>query len=140
MPLRLAKVSALLVALTALAPVTGCDDGGCPCCDLPRELNDWIIEIDPGPVPDPGNGFPVFIEVAVEVRSLENGTPAPDGQTVTLTVSPGAFVGGGSEIVRALVDGRTTATIRAEAPGSYRFAVTVDGAVRTAWTLIDVGP
>ncbi len=124
MPLRLAKVSALLVALTALAPVTGCDDGGCPCCDLPRELNDW----------------PVFIEVAVEVRSLENGTPAPDGQTVTLTVSPGAFVGGGSEIVRALVDGRTTATIRAEAPGSYRFAVTVDGAVRTAWTLIDVGP
>jgi hypothetical protein len=65
---------------------------------------------------------------------------ASDGLTVTLTVSPGSFVGGESAIERSLMDGRTSATIQADAPGSYRLAVTVEDAGRTAWVTIDVGP
>jgi hypothetical protein len=130
----------LVVASVALAPVVGCDSGGCPCCDLRRGVHDWIIEIDAAPVPDPINGYPVFIDVSVEVRSLENGSPAPDGLIVTLTVSPGSFVGGGSQVERSLVEGGTSATIEADAPGSYRLSVTEDGAGRTVWIIIDVGP
>lgn len=126
-------------ALTTLAPATGCDSGGCPCCDLPRASNDWIIEIDAGLVPDPVTEYPIFIDVDVEVRSLENGGPAPDGLVVTLTVSPGRFIGGGSEVERSLVEGGTSATIQADAPGSYRFSVTVEGQGRTAWIVINVG-
>jgi hypothetical protein len=103
-------------------------------------VHDWIIEIDAAPVPDPITGYPVFVGVGVEVRSLENGSPAPDGLVVTLTVSPGCFVGGESRIERPLVDGGTSATIRADAPASYRFSVTEEGAGRTAWIVIDVGP
>lgn len=130
----------LVLALTGLAPVVGCNGDGCPCCDLPRAVNDWIIEIDPAPIPDPITEYPIFIDVNVEVRSLENGTPASDGLIVTLTVSPGAFVGGGSEIQRSLLDGGTSATIQADGPGRYQLAVAVEDAGRTAWITIDVGP
>jgi hypothetical protein len=130
----------LVVASVVLVPLVGCDSGGCPCCDLPRGVHDWIIEIDAAPVPDPINGYPVFIDVSVEVRSVENGSPAPDGLIVTLTVSPGSFVGGGSQVERSLVDGGTSATIEAVAPGSYRLSVNEDGAGRTVWIVIDVGP
>jgi hypothetical protein len=129
----------LVVAMATLAPVIGCDGGGCPCCDLPHVQNDWIIEIHSSPVPDPITEYPVLVDVRVEVRSLENGTPAPDGQIATLTVSPGSFIGGQSVVERSLADGGATATIQADAPGSYRLSVTVEGAARTAWILIDVG-
>jgi hypothetical protein len=130
----------LVVASVVLAPVVGCDSGGCPCCDLPRGVHDWIIEIDAAPVPEPITAYPVFVDVGVEVRSLENGAPAPDGLVVTLTVSPGSFVGGESRIELSLVAGGTSATIRADAPGSYRFSATEESAGRTAWIVIDVGP
>lgn len=129
----------LILVLAAVAPGTGCDSDGCSCCDLPRGVNDWIIEIDAAPVPDPITGYPILIDVDVEVRSLENGTPAPDGLVVTLTVSPGSFVDGEPVVERFLVDGGTSATVQADAPGSYRVSVTVPGAERTAWITIDVG-
>ncbi len=130
----------LIVAVASLAPLIGCGGDDCPCCDLPRAVHDWIIEIDPAPIPVPITEYPIFIEVGIEVRSLENGTLASDGLTVTLTVSPGSFVGGGSEIERPLINGRTSATVQADAPGSYLLAVTVEDAGRTAWVTIDVGP
>jgi hypothetical protein len=130
----------LVVALTVLAPVIGCDGSGCPCCELPRVAIDWIIEIDSEPVPDPITEYPIFIDVGVTVRSLENGAPAPDGLIVTLNVSPGSFVGGESEVERSLVDGGTAATLQVDAPGSYRLSVTIEGQVRTASVIINVGP
>lgn len=130
----------LVVAVTALAPAIGCDSGGCPCCDLPRAVHDWIIEIDSAPLPDPITEYPIFIDVSVVVRSLENGSLAPDGLLVTLTVSPGSFVGGGSEVERYLVDGGTSATLQADAPERYQLSVTVEGEGRTVWFVIDVGP
>lgn len=129
----------LVVALSTLSPLIGCDGGGCPCCDLPRAVNDWIIEIDFAPIPNPITEYPIFINVSVEVRSLENGTPAPDGQVVILNVSPGSFISGESEVERSLVGGGTSATIRADGPGSYRFSVTAEGGGRTSWIIIDVG-
>ncbi|MEX1309729.1 MAG: hypothetical protein AB1Z65_04865 [Candidatus Sulfomarinibacteraceae bacterium] len=140
LPTQLTTALTLVAALATLAPAIGCDRGGCPCCDLPRGVHDWIIEIDAAPVPDPITGFPVFVDVSVEVRSLENGSPAPDGLVVTLTVSPGSFVGGGTQVERSLVDGGASATIRADAAGSYRLSVTEEGEGRTAWIVIDVGP
>ena len=137
---QLLTSSLLFLAITTLIPVIGCGGDGCNYCDLPRAVHDWIIEIDPAPIPEPITGYPVFIDVDVEVRSLENGTPASDGLIVTLTVSPGAFVGGESEIQRFLVDGGTSATIQADGPGSYQLAVAVEDAGRTAWITINVGP
>jgi hypothetical protein len=139
LPPHLFRSWVLALALTTLAPVVGCNGDGCPCCDLPRAVHDWIVEIHSAPMPDPITDYPIFIEVGVEVRSLENGTPAPDGLRVTLTVSPGAFVDGGSEIQRTLVDSGTSATIQADGPGSYQLAVTVEDAGRTAWITINVG-
>jgi hypothetical protein len=102
-------------------------------------VNDWIVEIDSSPVPDPITEYPIFVDVSVEVRSLENGTPAPDGHIVTLKVSPGSFIGGVSEVERSLVGGGTSATIQADGPGSYRFSVTTEGGGRTSWIIIDIG-
>jgi hypothetical protein len=129
-----------VLALSLLVSLIGCDSGGCPCCDLPRAALDWIIEFELAPLPDPITEYPVFIDAGVEVRSLENGSPAPDGLIVTLTVSPGSFVGGGSEAARSLVAGRTSATIQVDTPGSYRFSATVEGQGRSAWIIIDIGP
>jgi len=129
----------VVAAVATFASVIGCDGGGCPCCDLPRGVHDWMIEIHLAPIPDPITEVPVFIEFTVEVRSLENGTPAPDGLIVTLTVSPGSFVGGESEIERSLLNGGTSATIRADGPGTYRLAVTAGDDGRTAWATINVG-
>jgi len=139
LPLLLTSMM-LVAALTTLAPVIGCDRGGCRCCGVPRVTLDWIVEIDAAPVPDPITEYPILIGVNVRVRSLENDGPAPDGLIVNLSVSPGSFVGGESELERSLVNGRTSATIQVDAPGSYRFSVTVEGEGRTASVIINVDP
>lgn len=123
----------------ALLSQAGCSDEDCGCCDLPAATRDWLIEITLGPIPDDIVAYPVFVDVWVKVRSLENGDPATDGLILTMTVSPGAFVGGGTTVERPLQRGGASATIRAEGPGSYRLTASMEGDARTVSTTFSIG-
>lgn len=134
LPVFLVALAALAAALAA----AGCG-GGCDCCDLPHGQQDWSVEFTVGAIPDPVPEYPVDVDVVIEVRSLENGVPAPDGFQVGLSVAPGSFIDGRTEFNAALVGGGIAVTVLAPEAGVYEVTVVLPNEARTARTSFSVG-
>jgi hypothetical protein len=117
---------------------TGCDDG-CECCNYPRQAHDWVVDVFVGSIPEPVPAYPFDLEVMVEVRSLENGNPAPDGVVVHLSISPGSFVSGESVLEVSTVSGRATAIVRIPEAGVYELSVRPGSDAQTVRTTFEVG-
>lgn len=117
--------------------LSGCSGGS--GCDLPTGVRDWLIEVDLGHIPQQVSEYPFFVDVHVQVQSLENGQTPPDGLLVHFSISPGSFSNGQTEIERPLVNGRQSATLKIDAAGSYDLTVAIDEDVRTVHTSFTVG-
>jgi hypothetical protein len=132
---KTARVALLLVSTTILLP--GCsDDCG---CDLPRGEHDWYVEISLNGVPSVITAYPVLAEVAVAVRHLETGQPAPDGFMVVLSASPGLFDNGLPQIELPLLGGSAVATLRIDSAGTYEITVGLEGNSSSFSTTFSVG-
>lgn len=119
--------------------VVGCGgDGGCGC-DLPCHTNDWHVDVTFGNVPDEIPSYPIFVDVTVNLLHLETGSAPPDGMMVTLSVSPGSFDNGLTEINQPLSNGRVSAVIQIDAPAAYRLTISIPGETRTVTVALNVG-
>jgi len=133
---RLSRLLVVLLGFSGLL-LSGCSDG---CgCDLLPGTRDWFIEIDVGPIPDPVPEYPTLVHVRVDVRNLETGALPPDGLLATLSVTPGTFDNGRSEIELPLVNGRTTAILEIDRAGVYELTVSLAGEGHAAHATFNVG-
>jgi len=133
------RIKATLIILVGLLGLllTGCNDGR--GCDLPSGGRDWLILVELGHIPGHISEYPFFVNVHVEVRSLETGAAPPDGLVVALTISPGSFSNGQTEIELSLVNGRQSSTLKIDTAGSYELTATIEGDGRSAHTTFTVG-
>jgi len=133
------RIKATLIILVGLSGLllTGCNDGS--GCDLPPGGRDWLIEVELGHIPSHISEYPFFVNVHLQVRSLETGNAPPDGLVVALTISPGSFSNGETEIQLPLVNGRQSSTLKIDTAGSYDLAATIEGDVRTVHASFTVG-
>jgi len=129
----------IVVCISAMLLANGCGgDGGCGC-DLPRQTNDWLVDVTFGSVPNEIASYPIFVDVIVRFTHLETGDPPPDGMMVTLSISPGSFDNGVTEIDQPCTSGHVSAVITIDNPAVYSLGVSIRGEDRTVTATLDVG-
>lgn len=128
-----------VVSFAILMSLFGCGgDGGCGC-DLPRRTNDWLIDIDFSHIPDVIAEYPIHVDITVHISHLENGGPAPDGLMVTLTIEPGSFDNGLTELRQPIAGGRVSTRAQIENPGNYTLTIEIPGESFSATATFSVG-
>lgn len=125
-----------LFALLSVVLLAGCGDNS---TSYPIGDGGWQVVLEAAHISNPGDEYPVFVDISAQVINLTDGARPSDGSILEFTTSGGSYENGTPEIEIGTQAGAAETTLQIDHPGRYQISAEYLEESSTATMVITVG-